>query len=310
MAVASVGTGAASARWFARSCSLDTGCAYDGPEPLDGRWWALAVLALLVAVFLQIAANYVDDAADGAAGRDDDRAAGAPARLVARGADPRKVMLAGTVFTAAAVIAGLSACALAGGSRWWLLVVGALCAALAWGYSAGPRPLSMGAWAPLAVVAVFGLAGVLGTQFLLVGSISIGGVLSALAQGCACAAVLLVNDIRDRRVDEVHGKITLAVRLQGSAHTVFALLAWTGSVILLLQALSMRAWPALVPALLGIAAAAWDPVRRAQSASSDAPEAGDPAPARAAAAWKRALAIMCLVPLVLMIGFWLVAARV
>ncbi len=304
MAVASVGTGAASARWFARSCSLDTGCAFDGPEPLDGRWWALAVLALLVAVFLQIAANYVDDAADGAAGRDDDRAAGAPARLVARGADPRKVMLAGAVFTAAAVIAGIAACALAGGSRWWLLVVGALCAALAWGYSAGSRPLSLGAWAPFAVVAVFGLAGVLGTQFLLVGGISIGGVLMALAQGCACAAVLLVNDIRDARDDEAHGKITLAVRLGESAHALFAVLAWTGPAILLLQALSMRAWPALVPALLGIVAAAWDPVRRAQSVSSGAGAAG------AASAWRRALGLMCLVPPVLMIGFWLVAVRV
>lgn len=310
MAVASVGTGAASARWFARSCSLDTGCAYDGPEPLDGRWWTLAVLALLVAVFLQIAANYVDDAADGAAGRDSTRAAGALARLVARGADPGRVALAGAVSTAAAVIAGIAACALAGGSRWWLLLIGALCAVLAWGYSAGPRPLSMGAWAPLAVVAVFGLAGVLGTQFLLVGQVSIGGVLMALAQGCACAAVLLVNDIRDARDDEAHGKITLAVRLGESAHTLFAVLAWTGPVILLLQALSMHAWPALAPATAGIAAAAWDPVRRARSASSDTAEAGGPVSAREAAAWKRALGLMCLVPPVLMIGFWLVAATV
>jgi 1,4-dihydroxy-2-naphthoate octaprenyltransferase len=297
MSVASVGSGAASALWFARSCELDPGCRTSGPQPESAHWWLLTLLALLVALLLQIAANYVDDAADGLAGRDSTRSQAAPRRLVARGADPRRVLRIGIVCTAVACVLGVLACALAGGDRWWLVLLGAVCVLAAWGYSAGPRPLSTGGWAPLVVVAVFGLAGVAGTQFLLTGAVSMGALMQALAQGCACAAVLLVNDIRDAADDAEHGKRTLAVRLGGGAGLLFRLLAFVGPLVLAVQAVSMRSWPALALAVLAGVPAVWDPVRHARQAGTRR-------------AWSLALGMMCAVPPVLMLGLWSIAARV
>ena len=302
MSLASVGSGAAVALWFSRSCALSPSCAassafVSSPEVLSGRWWALALLALFVAVFLQLAANYVDDAADGVAGRDATRPAGAPRRLVARGADPKKVFMTGLICTAIAVVLGVIACAIAGGSRWWLLLIGALCTCAAWAYSAGPHPLSSSGWAPVAIVAAFGLAGVLGTQFLLAGAISLSGIIAALAQGSACAAVLFVNDIRDSKDDDLHGKRTLAVRLGDASTAAFLVLAWIGPILLLIQALMMQAWWALIAVALALVPAIGNPVRRALAHGKD--QRG----------WTLALRMMCAVPPILMIGLWLIAAR-
>lgn len=302
MSLASVGSGAACALWFAHSCAPDAACTFLGPEAFGGRWWALAFLALGVAVFLQLAANLVDDAADGMSGRDSTRSPQAPKRLVASGASPRRVLALATIFLLAGVACGVAACAIAGGSRWWLLVLGGMCVAAVWGYSAGPRPVSTGPWAPLLVILVFGFAGVLGTQFLLTADVSLGAIFAAFGQGCACTAVLLVNDIRDEADDARHGKRTLAVCLHGGARTVFTAFSLVGPIILLLQAIAMRAWLALVPALAALAIAVWNPVAHAQADGSNR--------RTFRISWTSALRIMCAVPPVLMIGLWLVAIRV
>lgn len=298
MSLASVGSGAATAYLFARSCEPNVTCTFTGTEPLSGTWWALTILAFSVAAFLQLAANFVDDAADGIAGRDSTRSKAAPKRLVASGVDPAKVFRSAGIFTLIAVVCGISACALAGGSRWWLLLVGAVCAGAAWAYSAGRHPLSMGPWASLAVILIFGFAGVCGTHFLLTGSLSLGAVIAGCAQGCACTSVLFVNDIRDAVDDATHGKNTLAVRLGSSASSAFAVCAAAGPILLAIQALSMHAWGALIVAVAMIGVAAWNPVKWAKSARDTQ---------QARQRWTVTLRLMCCLPILLLIGFWMVS---
>src|SRR3954471_22715555 len=81
-----------------------------------------AVLALVVALALQVAVNYANDYSDGRRGTDADRVG--PMRLVGSGAAaPRQVLIAAGLAFAAAAIAGLTLAAL---SSWWLVAVGAV----------------------------------------------------------------------------------------------------------------------------------------------------------------------------------------
>jgi 1,4-dihydroxy-2-naphthoate octaprenyltransferase len=103
-------------------------------------WWR-AVLALIVALALQVGVNYANDYSDGIRGTDEVRVG--PVRLVASGlARPRQVLAAALAGFAVAGVAGL---ALAAVTSWWLLLVGAAAVAAAWFYTGGSRPTSSSA---------------------------------------------------------------------------------------------------------------------------------------------------------------------
>src|SRR5690606_16773218 len=79
-------------------------------------WWK-ALLALLVAVALQVGVNYANDYSDGVRGTDENRVG--PLRLTAtRLAVPRQVFAAAWVCFAVAAVVGLVLVAV---SSWWLL---------------------------------------------------------------------------------------------------------------------------------------------------------------------------------------------
>src|SRR5215475_10897073 len=80
------------------------------------NWWA-SVLALVVALALQVGVNYANDYSDGVRGTDDQRVG--PLRLVASGVAPAKqVLVAAFVCFGVAGVAGLVLIALTG--FWWL----------------------------------------------------------------------------------------------------------------------------------------------------------------------------------------------
>jgi len=172
--------------------------------------WARAVLCLAVAVGLQIGVNYANDYSDGVRGTDRDRVG--PARLVGSGrAKPRQVLTAALVFFGLAAVAGLLVVWRSG--QWWLLAVGAACILAAWFYTGGRRPYGYLPLGELAVLVFFGLVPALGTSFVLSGQLGVEAWLGGAAAGAFAAAVLLVNNLRDRERDALHGKRTLAVLL-------------------------------------------------------------------------------------------------
>jgi 1,4-dihydroxy-2-naphthoate octaprenyltransferase len=169
-----------------------------------------AVLALVVALALQVGVNYANDYSDGIRGTDDVRVG--PFRLTGSGAaPPRQVRAAALSAFAVAGVAGLVLVALSG--AWWLAIVGAACVAAAWFYTGGPRPYGYAGLGEVFVFVFFGLVAVLGTAYTQAGRVSWSTVAAAAGIGALACAILVANNLRDIPTDAAAGKRTLAVRL-------------------------------------------------------------------------------------------------
>ncbi|PRY52103.1 1,4-dihydroxy-2-naphthoate prenyltransferase [Geodermatophilus tzadiensis] len=171
-----------------------------------------ALLALLVALALQVAVNYANDHSDGKRGTDADRVG--PMRLVGSGAaSARQVLVAALLAFAVAGVAGLVLAAL---SSWWLVAVGAVCIAAAWTYTGGPLPYGYRALGEVFVFVFFGLVAVAGTTFVQTGRVEGLALAAAVPIGLLSVALLVVNNLRDVEGDARVGKRTLAVLLGGT----------------------------------------------------------------------------------------------
>src|ERR687893_784376 len=180
-----------------------TAAALDGFRPVP------ALLALVVALALQVAVNYANDYSDGTRGTDAVRVG--PMRLVGSGAaTPRQVLVAAL---AAFAVAGLAGLALAALSSWWLVLVGAVCIAAAWTYTGGPLPYWYRALGEVFVFVFFGPVAVIGTTFVQTGRIEGLAVAVSVPIGLLIVAILVVNNLRDLDGDAAVGKRTLAVLL-------------------------------------------------------------------------------------------------
>jgi 1,4-dihydroxy-2-naphthoate octaprenyltransferase len=168
-----------------------------------------ALLALAVSLALQIGVNYANDYSDGIRGTDNDRIG--PLRITASGlATPAQVKSAAFISFGVAAIAGLL---LAINSSWWLIAVGALSIAAAWGYTGGKNPYGYMGLGELFVFIFFGLVATIGTFYVQTERITGESILAGVIVGFLACAILVINNIRDRAKDEVVGKRTLAVRL-------------------------------------------------------------------------------------------------
>jgi 1,4-dihydroxy-2-naphthoate octaprenyltransferase len=177
---------------------------------IDGSiiWWR-AVAAMIVALALQVATNYVNDYADGQRGTDDTRVG--PTRLVASGqATATQVKVAAVVSFAVAGLAG-GALALAIGPE--LFVVGAASMLAGWAYTGGPRPYGYYGLGEVFVFVFFGLVATVGSTYVQIESITALSVLAAVPMGLLAVALLVINNLRDIPTDSVTGKKTLAVRI-------------------------------------------------------------------------------------------------
>ncbi|MCT2585644.1 1,4-dihydroxy-2-naphthoate polyprenyltransferase [Actinophytocola gossypii] len=173
------------------------------------NWWA-SLLALVVALALQVGVNYANDYSDGVRGTDAERVG--PLRLVGSGlVTPSAVKRAAFTCFAVACAAGLVLVALTG--LWWMVAIGAVSVAGAWFYTGGSRPYGYSGWGEAAVFVFFGLVAVLGTQYVQAERVTWLGVAGAVALGAFSAAVLVANNLRDVPTDRTTGKRTLAVRL-------------------------------------------------------------------------------------------------
>nr|WP_241972748.1 1,4-dihydroxy-2-naphthoate polyprenyltransferase [Cryobacterium cryoconiti] len=186
-----------------------------------------ALLALIVALCLQIGVNYANDYSDGIRGTDANRIG--PARLTGSGAArPRAVLTVALAFFALAALAGLTLVILTG--QWWLLLVGAVAIVAAWFYTGGRKPYGYFGLGEVFVFVFFGLVATTGTTYVQVGTVNTESWLSGVGIGLIAMAVLMVNNLRDLAPDRASGKRTLAVLIGGTASRVvfclFLLLAF------------------------------------------------------------------------------------
>ena len=177
---------------------------------LDAFHLGRALLALVVALALQVGVNYANDYSDGIKGTDARRVG--PVRLVGQQlASPAAVKRAAFASFAVAMVAGLVLVASIG--QWWLLVVGALSVVAAWLYTGGPKPYGYLGLGELFVFVFFGPVPTLGTLYVQALTVTAASVLASVAVGLLICAILVVNNLRDIPTDRASGKRTLAVRL-------------------------------------------------------------------------------------------------
>jgi 1,4-dihydroxy-2-naphthoate octaprenyltransferase len=212
---------------------------------LDGFRAVPAVLALVVALALQVAVNYANDYSDGRRGTDADRVG--PMRLVGSGAaTPRQVLVAAVLAFAVAALAGLGLAAL---SSWWLVAVGAVSILAAWTYTGGPIPYGYRALGEVFVFVFFGLVAVVGTAFAQTRSLDGLAFAAAVPIGLLIVALLVVNNLRDVHGDAAVGKRTLAVLMGEQPTRVFFTALLVVAFVLVALIGAARPW-----ALLGLLA--------------------------------------------------------
>jgi 1,4-dihydroxy-2-naphthoate polyprenyltransferase len=176
---------------------------------VDGFRLGYALLALLVAVSLQVAVNYANDYSDGVRGTDADRVG--PLRLVGSGvAAPAAVRRAALLSFLVAAVAGLVLALLV---AWWLVLVGAACMVAAWYYTGGRSPYGYRGLGEVSVFVFFGLVATVGTTYVQAGEVTTASVLAGIGCGALACAILVANNLRDIPTDTAAGKRTLAVRL-------------------------------------------------------------------------------------------------
>ena len=169
-----------------------------------------AVLALVVALALQVGVNFANDYSDGVRGTDERRVG--PVRLVASGlAAPRQVLAAALGSFGVAGFAGLALAVAT--ATWWLIPFGAACMAAAWFYTGGPKPYGYHGLGEVFVFVFFGVAAVVGTAYVQMDRLSWLALLASAPAGLLACALLMVNNLRDIGTDITAGKRTLAVLL-------------------------------------------------------------------------------------------------
>ena len=186
----------------------------------------IALLAMVVALALQIGVNYSNDYSDGIRGTDHSRIG--PIRLVGQGLKPAKaVKQAAFLCFGLAALAGIAMTLIT--ELWWFIPIGLLAIISAWFYTGGKNPYGYAGLGELFVFVWFGLVAVIGTTYAQTRELNLPTIAYAVAAGAFACALLVVNNLRDIPSDSQVGKNTLAVKL-GDAKTrlLYVALLWIG----------------------------------------------------------------------------------
>jgi 1,4-dihydroxy-2-naphthoate polyprenyltransferase len=168
-----------------------------------------AGLALVVALFLQIAVNYANDYSDGIKGVDANRVG--PIRLVGSGLAPATRVKMAAIYCV--LIASVSGLVLSLRTELWLVLVGLIAILASWAYTGGKNPYGYRGFGEVSVFLFFGFVATVGTGFVQTGKISWVLLFASIPVGLLAMALLVVNNLRDIETDEKANKLTLAVKI-------------------------------------------------------------------------------------------------
>lgn len=220
--------------------------------------WLTAILCLICALALQLAVNLANDLFDGLAGVDEHDRLG-PTRALQAG-----LLSAGELRVGLMVMLGI---AVATGlwlvifGHWLLWVLGGLALLGVLGYSGGRRPYANLGLGEVAVWLFFGPVAVLGSLLAQQTPVYSEAIFAASLVGLPVAAILVVNNLRDRHTDARAGKLTLAVRLGPRAtrwlFSILTLGPWLVSLPIGLAPWTWLAWGCIGLAALGLNVKLW-----------------------------------------------------
>jgi 1,4-dihydroxy-2-naphthoate octaprenyltransferase len=214
----------------------------------DGRFAFLpALAALLGALLLQIGSNLANDYFDAIKGADTPDRIG-PTRVTAAGLISHAAMRVGmgVVFGLAALI-GIYLIWVGG---WPILAIGAASILAALAYTGGPKPFGYMGLGDLFVFLFFGPVALCGTYFVQANSVTNQAILASLTSGALITAILVVNNLRDIKSDQLAGKHTHAVRLGAEGTRIeYLLLLILAYIIPIILAIGARSPWNLAPLL-------------------------------------------------------------
>jgi len=184
--------------------------------------------AMCCALSLQIAVNFANDYFDSLSGVDTHERLG-PVR-----ATQSALLSASAIFKASLLFSFIALCSgffLVWQSHWELIWFGAFSLLAVFAYSGGPWPLASNGLGELTVFFFFGWLAVAGAYFVQVGHVPLQLLLYGTAVGCLSAAIMLVNNIRDRNTDAKAKKYTLAVKLGSTVSRYLYILLLLGALL-------------------------------------------------------------------------------
>ena len=207
--------------------------------------WLPLFAAALGAAFIQIGTNLFNDVGDFLRGTDTPGRLG-PKRATAEGWLTPAMVKAGAWFSFA--LAFLCGIYLVWHGGWPIVAIGLASLAAGWAYTGGPKPIAYGPLGEVFVFVFFGLVAVGGSYYLQTLSLTPLALFAATLVGIHAAAVITVNNYRDRDGDQANGKNTLAVHL-GRPATRHIYTAEMLAPYALLPLLAGLGWPAALPLL-------------------------------------------------------------
>ncbi len=164
-------------------------------------------LTLLAALLMQIGANLSNDYYDWKNQIDKNDRKGF-SRITGSGeVEPESVRLAFIASFAIAFLIGLYLIQSAGAP---IAIIGVSSILLAYLYTGGPFPLAYYALGEIIVIFYYGPIAVWGTYFIQTGRLDYFPALVGIGPGLISAAIMAINNLRDRETDKLAGKHTLA----------------------------------------------------------------------------------------------------
>ncbi|MEI6691182.1 MAG: 1,4-dihydroxy-2-naphthoate polyprenyltransferase [Chlorobium sp.] len=202
-------------------------------------YWLTALIALVCALGIQVATNFINEIYDFRKGADTAERVG-PVRTVAAGIISEKTMIQVSIALLGGVfLLGLYLVYAAG---WPIFLIGILSILFAWAYTGGPYPIAYSGLGDVFVFIFFGLVAVGGTYYVQALNLSVPVLIAAVAPGCFSVNILLVNNIRDIATDRKVGKMTLPARIGGKwarrLYIVLTVIAYAVPCILILNGYS------------------------------------------------------------------------
>lgn len=175
-------------------------------------------LALGTTLGLQILSNFANDYGDGVKGTDNEDRIG-PQRAIQSGLISQKEMLQAIIITAIATLflailliyASFGTEKLLSSLIFFLLGIASIAAAIK--YTVGNSAYGYRGMGDIFVFIFFGIVAVYGSYYLYTHDHNWVSLFPAISIGLLSAAVLNINNLRDRASDEKAGKITLVVKL-------------------------------------------------------------------------------------------------
>ena len=185
------------------------GCALAWHEK-RALFWFPALVAALVAMLIQIGTNLHNDVKDHERGADTPERLGPPRATASGWLTPAQVNRAVARCFGGAVCLGVY---LVWHGGWPILLAGLFSVLAGLSYTGGPRPIAYSASGELFVWLFFGVVAVMGSFYLQTFRFTWAAFIAGNMLGFPAAAVIVVNNTRDRDSDRKIGKKTLAVRI-------------------------------------------------------------------------------------------------